>query len=67
MNANQINARFAKDGLSVRIASGPGYYYWLNDKQELVEAESVYVNRASQLSETTWVELAREVEAGGAL
>lgn len=63
MNANQINARFAKEGLRVRIRAGAGYYYWLDDRGDVVDsAESVYVYRASHLPFGSWLALAREID-----
>lgn len=64
MNANSINAHFRKLGLKVRICRGAGYYYWLDENRHLcLEAESVYVYRASDLPLDRWVELARSAES----
>lgn len=62
MNANQINAMFRRAGLHVRIASGNGYYYWMNEKGELVDAKSVYVYRASHITPADWLKLANEIK-----
>jgi hypothetical protein len=59
MNANTINAHFRKLGIRARICRGEGYYYWLDEKRDAcLEANSVYVFRASDLTLEHWVELA---------
>lgn len=59
MNLNQINKHLRP--LGVFAVRGKGYYYWDTvDKAAAVDAPSVYVCRASQLSLDHWVHLAAE-------
>lgn len=63
MNASKINAQLAALGLRARLRRGAGYYYWHDDRGQVVpDAESVYVYRASDLPIEQWVSLAREVD-----
>jgi len=55
MNANQLNAEFKKLGIKAKVIRGLGYYYWDN-----INAKSVYVSNASDLTLETWIELAKE-------
>jgi len=57
MNCNQLNATFKKLGLRVRLIRGRGYYYWSH-----LAAPSIYVYRASDLSQDSWIKLAQEAE-----
>lgn len=64
MNANQINAALRRAGLKVQIRRGKGYYYWLDlDGHLVLDAESVYVWSADQLTLEQWLDLARGVAA----
>jgi hypothetical protein len=63
MNANQLNAQLAALGLRARLRRGAGYYYWNDDRGQVVpDAESVYAYRASDLPIEQWVSLAQEVD-----
>lgn len=63
MTATQINAELKKLGINARLQRGHGYYYWLDASGQLLDAQSVYVNSASQISLDDWVRLAREAAA----
>lgn len=62
MNANQLNAEFRRRKLLSRVQRGDGYYYWLDDRGQVVDAESVYVYRSDDLPELQWLSLAKEVD-----
>ena len=62
MNANQINAMFRAFNVGVRINKGDGYYYWSDLNGGLLDVESVYVYRASQIDPEVWLLMGREIE-----
>lgn len=58
-SVSQVNAFFRQNGLSLKVVNGGGYFYW-EDADGLVEKDSVFVNSASQLTFSQWLEEAKE-------